>query len=77
MVSITKTMVYKYVQECDEVTAIQVARHFDCDVMMASGLLQRLKGDGKLAKRKGVRVADPSIWYLDPNYYVKKQGCGY
>ena len=45
--------------------------------MMASGLLQRLKGDGKLAKKKGVKVADPSIWYPDPNYYVKKHGCGY
>ena len=77
MTSVTKTMVYKYVKECDEVTATQVARHFDCDVMMASGLLQRLKGDGKLAKRKGVKVADPSIWYPDPNYYVKKHGYAY
>lgn len=74
MASVTKTMVYKYIQECDEVTAIQVAKHFDCDVMMASGLLQRLKGDGKITKRKGEKVADPSIWYPDPNYYSKARG---
>ena len=75
--AVTKFMVYDYVLECGEVTAMQVARHFGCGVMVACGLLQRLRSDGKLTCSKNLKKNEGATWYPDPNYYVKVRGYGY
>lgn len=65
-----KSDVYQYIQDNEDVTATEIARHFSCDVPHISGILVRLRRDGKIIKVRAEKRNDPALWRCNPQYYI-------
>lgn len=74
MRQIVKRDVYDFILEMEEVTAAQVARHFDCTIHVASGVLIRLHGEGKISRVISANKRHLTKWYPNPKYYVIESG---
>lgn len=71
---VLKNKMYDYILNNDDgVTAMQLAEVFDTDLHTVSGILIRLRGDGKVKKMHSPVRGGATLWY--PNnrfYYVGK-----
>lgn len=65
-----KSDVYQYIQDNEDVTATEIARYFSCDLSHISGILVRLRRDGKIIKVRAEKSNDPALWRCNPQYYI-------
>ncbi len=65
-----KSDVYQYILDNDDVSASDIARHFDCDLHKVNGILVRLRRDGKIIKVRPDKSNDAMLWRSNPQYYI-------
>lgn len=65
-----KSDVYKFILDKEEVKAMDIAVHFDCELSLVNGILSKLRRDGKIIKIHGKSSKDVTTWRPNPQYYI-------